>query len=170
MLRHGDFEYRFEVLWHPAMQQRTSYLPDLGKFEREAGYKILRTLAQSDRSAVYLARNAELGFDVALKVLRRVADSAEVQKDLQRFAREYRIIADLSHPAIVSVYDFGSTDALSYIATEYFPAGDLKTRLRNPVSILEAIGYIRQIAEALRVVHAAGVLHRDLKPANVMLH
>lgn len=133
------------------------------------GYRVLQTLAQSDRSAVYLARSEELGFNVALKVLRRSTDSADTRGDVDRFEREYQIITQLRHRAIVNVYDFGSTGAVSYIATEYFPAGDLKTRLRNPMSAEEAINYVRQIAEALRAIHVAGVLHRDLKPANVML-
>ncbi|HKE43364.1 MAG TPA: protein kinase [Steroidobacteraceae bacterium] len=134
-----------------------------------SGYHVQQTLARSDRSAVYLARSEELGFNVALKVLRRAADTKDAAGDEQRFAREYKIISQIRHRAIVDVYDFGSTDGLSYIATEYFPAGDLKTRLQNPMSMPEAIDYARQIAEALRVIHVAGVLHRDLKPANVML-
>lgn len=133
------------------------------------GYRVLQTIAQSDRSAVYLAQSVELGFNVALKILRRPADSADTQGDLNRFAREYQIITQLRHRAIVDVYDFGSTEGLSYIATEYFPAGDMKTRLRNPMTPDEASSYARQIGEALRVIHVAGVLHRDLKPANVML-
>jgi predicted Ser/Thr protein kinase len=134
-----------------------------------SGYQVLQTLARSDRSAVYLARSEELGFNVALKVLRRAADVANAPADEQRFAREYKIISQIRHRAIVDVYDFGSTEGLSYIATEYFPAGDLKTRLQNPMSTEEASDYAKQIAEALRVIHVAGVLHRDLKPANVML-
>ncbi|HZF27432.1 MAG TPA: protein kinase [Steroidobacteraceae bacterium] len=135
-----------------------------------SGYHVQQTLARSDRSAVYLARSDELGFNVALKVLRRAADTANAESDELRFAREYKIISQIRHRAIVDVYDFGSAaDGLSYIATEYFPAGDLKTRLQNPMSMDEALDYARQIAEALRVIHVAGVLHRDLKPANVML-
>ena len=134
-----------------------------------SGYQVLQTLARSDRSAVYLARSEELGFNVALKVLRRAADVADAPGDEQRFAREYKIISQIRHRAIVDVYDFGSTEGLSYIATEYFPAGDLKTRLQNPMSTDEATDYAKQIAEALRIIHVAGVLHRDLKPANVML-
>jgi len=133
------------------------------------GYRVLQTLAESDRSAVYLAYSQELRSNVALKVLRRAADAPETKSDLDRFAREYKIISEMRNPAIVDVYDFGSTGKLSYIATEYFPAGDLKTRLQNPMNEQEALGYVRQIAEALRVIHVAGVLHRDLKPANVML-
>lgn len=133
------------------------------------GYRVSQTLAESDRSAVYLAYSEELRADVALKVLWRAADSAETRSDLERFARENKIIAEIRNPAIVDVYDFGSTSKLSYIATEYFPAGNLKTRLQYPMNEQEALGYVRQIAEALRVIHVAGVLHRDLKPANVML-
>ena len=52
---------------------------------------------------------------------------------------------------------------------EYFPCGDLRDRLRNPMSVDESLYYLRAIAEALRVIHVFGILHRDLKPANVML-
>ncbi len=133
------------------------------------GYRVLQTLAESDRSAVYLASSQEIGGNVALKVLRRAVETTDTRVDLDRFAREYKIISQMKHPAIVEVYDFGSTGKLSYIATEYFPAGDLKTRLQNPMTEPEAVDYVRQIAEALRVIHVAGILHRDLKPANVML-
>ena len=133
------------------------------------GYRVLQTLAESDRSAVYLASSQEIGGNVALKVLRRAAESASTRADLERFAREYKIISQMKNPAIVDVYDFGSTGKLSYIATEYFPAGDLKTRMQNPMTEAEALDYVRQIGEALRVIHVAGILHRDLKPANVML-
>jgi len=133
------------------------------------GYRVLQTIAHSHRSSVYLAHSGELGFNVALKVLRRGPKSEHAAADRDRFAREYQIIAQLRHRAIVDVYDFGSTDDVSYIATEYFPAGDLRTRLRNPMSCDDAVEYVRQISEALRVLHVAEVLHRDLKPANVML-
>ena len=133
------------------------------------GYRVLQTLAESDRSAVYLASSQEIGGNVALKVLRRAAESAGTRADLERFAREYKIISQMKNPSIVEVYDFGSTGKLSYIATEYFPAGDLRTRMQNPMTEDEAVDYARQIAEALRVIHVAGILHRDLKPANVML-
>ena len=133
------------------------------------GYRVLQTLAHSDRSAVYLAQSEELGFNVALKVLHRASNAADAAGEHDRFEREYHIISQLRHRSLVEVYDFGTAGELSYIATEYFPAGDLKTRLRNPMSAEEAFAYVRQMAEALGALHAAGVLHRDLKPANVML-
>jgi hypothetical protein len=133
------------------------------------GYRVLQTIAESDRSAVYLASSQEIGGNVALKVLRRSAENPGTRADVERFAREYKIISQMKNAAIVEVYDFGSTGKVSYIATEYFPAGDLKTRMQNPMNEQEALDYARQIAEALRVIHVAGILHRDLKPANVML-
>jgi tRNA A-37 threonylcarbamoyl transferase component Bud32 len=149
-------------------QTRRSAAP--GELPAEiTGYRVLQTLAESDRSAVYLASSQEIGGNVALKVLRRSADNLTTRADVERFAREYKIISQMKHPSIVEVYDFGSTGKLSYIATEYFPAGDLKTRMQNPMTEAEALDYVRQIAEALRVIHVAGIQHRDLKPANVML-
>jgi serine/threonine-protein kinase PpkA len=149
-------------------QSRRSAAP--GELPAEiTGYRVLQTLAESDRSAVYLASSQEVGGNVALKVLRRSSESITTRADVERFAREYKIISQMKHPSIVEVYDFGSTGKLSYIATEYFPAGDLKTRMQNPMTESEALDYVRQIAEALRVIHVAGIQHRDLKPANVML-
>ena len=73
------------------------------------------------------------------------------------------------HRAIAEIYDFGSQPRHLYLAMEYFPCGDLRDRLRNPMSVDESLYYLRAIAEALRVIHVFGILHRDLKPANVML-
>jgi serine/threonine protein kinase len=89
--------------------------------------------------------------------------------DAERFQREYEIISSITHRAIAEIYDFGSQPRQLYLAMEYFPCGDLRDRLRNPLSVDESLYYLRAIAEALRVIHVFGILHRDLKPANVML-
>ena len=90
-------------------------------------------------------------------------------EDAGRFQREYEIISSIEHRAIAEIYDFGSLPRHLYLAMEYFPCGDLRDRLRNPLSVDESLYYLRTIAEALRVIHVFGILHRDLKPANVML-
>jgi serine/threonine protein kinase len=95
--------------------------------------------------------------------------SAREIDDAERFQREYEIISSISHRAIAEIYDFGTLPQHLFLSMEYFPCGDLRARLRNPLSATESLYYLRSIAEALRVIHVFGVLHRDLKPANVML-
>jgi len=65
--------------------------------------------------------------------------------------------------------DFGITPEYLYLALEYFPCGSMRERLKNPLTVGDAVNYARQIAGALQVVHTAGVVHRDLKPSNIML-
>src|SRR6202044_868443 len=132
------------------------------------GYSILKEIAVSNFSQVYLARSERLRRNVVLKVMNRGESSREVD-DAERFQREYEIISSISHRAIAEIYDFGSLPHHLYLAMEYFPCGDLRDRLRNPMSVDESLYYLRAIAEALRVIHVFGILHRDLKPANVML-
>lgn len=130
-------------------------------------YTILQLLGESDKAVVYLAHSDELERNVALKVSRRqVCDDAEARRV---FAREYAAIAALRHPSIVDIFDYGMHGGHEYLAMEYFPSGDLRARLRRPISEAESLGMLQRIAMALRVVHAAGLVHRDLKPPNVML-
>jgi predicted Ser/Thr protein kinase len=133
-----------------------------------AGYRLVKTIAQSPAAAVYLARNDNLAQPVALKV--QAFKGGEVSDaDRQRFIRECNILSSLNHRSIADVLDFGITDEYSYLALEYFPCGSLRDRLKNPVSEADAVNYARQIGEALQVLHAAHIVHRDLKPSNLML-
>lgn len=128
-------------------------------------YAILKMLGESDKATVYLAHSEELEREVALKVGRRSEDAGA----RQLFAREYAAIAALNHPSIVDIYDYGMHGGHEYLAMEYFPCGDLKARLQQPITPAESLVLVRRIAAALTVVHGAGLVHRDLKPANVML-
>ena len=127
-------------------------------------YTLLQKLGESTRATVYLATSAALGRNVALKVTRSIDGDAS-----SNFAHEYGAIGALSSPAVVDIYDYGVHDGREYIAMEYFPCGDLKARLQNPISEGQSIDYLKRIAGALGVVHQAGILHRDLKPPNIML-
>jgi tRNA A-37 threonylcarbamoyl transferase component Bud32/ActR/RegA family two-component response regulator len=146
----------------------------LGQSDAEAsgievpGYSIVKQIATSNFSQVFLARSKRLRRNVVLKVMNRGETSRELD-DAERFQREYEIISSITHRAIAEIYDFGSLPRHLYLAMEYFPCGDLRDRLRNPLSVDESLYYLRAIAEALRVIHVFGILHRDLKPANVML-
>jgi hypothetical protein len=132
------------------------------------GYSIVKEIATSNFSSVFLARSDRLRRNVVLKVMLRAQGERE-HDDSERFQREYEIISSITHRAIAEIYDFGSQARQLYLAMEYFPCGDLRDRLRNPLSVDESLYYLRAIAEALRVIHVFGILHRDLKPANVML-
>ena len=135
---------------------------------RVPGYTIVKEIATSNFSSVFLARSERLRRNVVLKVMTRGTSPRELD-DAERFQREYEIISSIAHRAIAEIYDFGALPLHQYLVMEYIPCGDLRDRLRNPLSIDESLYYLRAIAEALRVIHVFGILHRDLKPANVML-
>lgn len=133
------------------------------------GYRYVSLLADNPMSAVYLAESERSGQQVALKVLHQPPDDGTGVKTFDRFLREYQIAASIEHPNIAHVHDFGIADDHAFIVMEYFPNGDLRARIRQGIHPLRALTFLRQMAEALQVLHGAGVLHRDLKPGNVML-
>jgi DNA-binding NarL/FixJ family response regulator len=137
------------------------------------GYTILQKIGESEAAAVYLAIAEDLGHNVALKISKRKhSGSGDTSESGQRsimFQREFEAIAALDHPSIIDLYDYGIHEGVEFLAMEYFPCGDLKARLQNPLSADEALAFLREIARSLKVVHEAGIIHRDLKPPNVML-
>ena len=137
------------------------------------GYTILQKIGESEAAAVYLAIAEDLGHNVALKISKRkhstAADASDTGQRSIMFQREFEAIAALDHPSIIDLFDYGIHEGVEFLAMEYFPCGDLKARLQNPLSADEAIAFLREIAHSLKVVHDAGIIHRDLKPPNVML-
>lgn len=136
---------------------------------RIRGHRQIRKLGGGGMSAVYLAESERAGSMVVLKVFNQVPDVSDRLIGFDRFLQEYEIVADLRHRNIVRIYDLGVADDHAYIAMEYFPAGDLRFRMKSGMAPLVALDYLRQIASALDAIHSVGVLHRDLKPANIML-
>jgi eukaryotic-like serine/threonine-protein kinase len=133
------------------------------------GYLIRSTIGESEKASVYLAQSDALGRDVALKVTADAESGDEGPSSQQLLAREYEAISNINHPAVVELHDYGVHNGREYLAMEYFPRGDLKARMHQGISEGEALRYVENIAQALRIVHHAGILHRDLKPPNVML-
>jgi len=139
------------------------------------GYAILQKIGESEAAAVYLAIAEDLGHNVALKISKRKHSghvdpaAADTGQRSIMFQREFEAIAALDHPSIIDLFDYGIHEGVEYLAMEYFPCGDLKARLQNPLTSDEAIAFLKEIARSLKVVHDAGIIHRDLKPPNVML-
>jgi eukaryotic-like serine/threonine-protein kinase len=132
-------------------------------------YKILRKLGAGGMANVYLAEDQELGRRVAIKILNE--RHANDDQFVERFRREAKNAAGLSHPNIVSIFDRGEAEGTYYIAMEYLDGRSLKELIttRGPAPINVAIDYARQILAALRVAHRQGLVHRDIKPHNVLV-
>jgi eukaryotic-like serine/threonine-protein kinase len=132
-------------------------------------YRIVRKLGAGGMADVYLAEDQELGRRVAIKILngRHAADDSFVE----RFRREAKNAAGLSHPNIVSIYDRGEAEGTYYIAMEFLDGRSLKELIvgRGPAPIKVAIEYARQILAALGAAHRHGIVHRDIKPHNVLV-
>ncbi len=133
------------------------------------GHRCIRQVGSGGMCKIYLAESERAGTMVVLKVFSQVPDVSERLVGFDRFIQEYEIVAGLNHPNIVRIYDLGIADDHAYIAMEHFPAGDLRARMKTPLSARTAVHFLAQIASALDAIHTVGVLHRDLKPANVML-
>jgi eukaryotic-like serine/threonine-protein kinase len=132
-------------------------------------YRIVRKLGTGGMANVYLAEDEVLGRRVAIKILndRHAGDDQFVE----RFRREAKNAASLSHPNIVSIYDRGEAEGTYYIAMEYLDGRSLKELIvaRGPAPVNVAIDYARQILGALRFAHRHGIVHRDIKPHNVLV-
>jgi beta-lactam-binding protein with PASTA domain/predicted Ser/Thr protein kinase len=132
-------------------------------------YRIIRKLGAGGMADVYLAEDQELGRRVAIKILndRHAADDSFIE----RFRREAKNAAGLSHPNIVSIYDRGEAEGTYYIAMEFLDGRSLKELIvaRGPAPVKIAVDYARQILAAVGAAHRHGIVHRDIKPHNVLV-
>jgi serine/threonine-protein kinase len=132
-------------------------------------YRLCRKLGEGASGAVFEAEHMELGRKLAVKILG--PEHAASPGALERFRHEARTVANLSHPNIVQLYDFGkSLDGRAFLAMELCAGQTLDARLREgALDWREAVRIAIEAARALEAAHAAGLVHRDLKPQNLML-
>ena len=129
-------------------------------------YRIIRLLGRGGMGSVYLARDLTLEREVAIKVVKTTEDQS-----YERFRREARTAAKLSHPNIVPLHAFGEVDGMPYFVMGYVRGESLADRLRREGKLSEEDGrrIFAEIADALDHAHRQGVVHRDIKPDNVLL-
>lgn len=134
-------------------------LPELEQFE---------LIGRGGMGAVYKARQRKLDRPVAVKVL-----DSDLRHDpafAERFAREARTLAQLNHPHVVSVFDFGHRDDLYYLIMEYVDGVNLRQTIEaGRLEPRQALEMVPQICEALQYAHDQGVVHRDIKPENILV-
>ncbi len=131
-------------------------------------YEILSPLGAGGMGEVYRARDARLKREVAVKVL---PESVAADPDrLSRFEREAQAVAALSHPNILSIFDFGKEGSVAYAVTELLDGETLRDRMEEgPLEVRRTVEYAVQIAKGLAAAHEKGIVHRDLKPENVFV-
>jgi serine/threonine-protein kinase len=131
-------------------------------------YRVERVLGQGAMAKVLLAHDAELGREVAVKLLDE--GLAADPSFRARFAREARVAAGLSHPNIVTVFDVGEADGRPFIVMELVPGRTLEERLRRDGALpaKDVLAIARQVCAGLEHAHANGLVHRDLKPGNLI--
>ncbi len=131
-------------------------------------FEVVSSIGAGGMGEVYRARDTKLGRDVAIKVL--PGDLAANPEALARFEREARAVAQLSHPNILAIYDFGRQGDTAYAVMELLEGETLRARLGNgALPARKAIDLGAQLAEGLAAAHERGIVHRDLKPENVFV-
>ncbi|MCA1576837.1 MAG: serine/threonine-protein kinase [Acidobacteria bacterium] len=145
--------------------------PDAPRFttgQQFGSYIILDRLGIGGMGEVYLARDSRLGRTVALKVL--AADVSADKRRMKRFRQEAKVASSLNQPNILTIFEFGEADGLTFLATEYIDGDTLRDYLRGRrAKLTEILDITIQILAALDAAHDARIVHRDIKPENVMV-
>ncbi|HEX5886475.1 MAG TPA: protein kinase [Pyrinomonadaceae bacterium] len=140
----------------------------LNKGQQFGSYVILDALGAGGMGEVYLAKDSRLDRTVALKVLSQ--DISSDQRRMQRFRQEAKIASSLNQPNIVTIFEFGEVDGLTFLATEFIDGETLRDYLRaKKLKIGEILEIAIQVLAALDAAHEARIVHRDIKPENVMI-
>ena len=146
------------------MAKKKQQLTQLGR------YKITGELGRGAMGVVYKGEDPSLDRTVALKTVILSDDAAGKDEYKKRFFLEAKAAGRLSHPQVITVYDFGQEGDVAYMAMEFLKGKELRTHMKEgSISVPEAVHIAEQVAEGLGYAHEHGVVHRDIKPSNIML-
>ncbi|HTH65176.1 MAG TPA: bifunctional serine/threonine-protein kinase/formylglycine-generating enzyme family protein [Gemmatimonadales bacterium] len=131
-------------------------------------YTLVRELGQGGMGAVFLGKDLKLGREVAIKVL---PPTTRAYLGIERFQREVQLVARLSHPHIVPLFEADEVDGFLYYVMEYVEGESLAQRLarQGQLPFDEALRIVAEVGDALQYAHEHGIVHRDIKPANILL-
>src|SRR5437762_4636257 len=131
-------------------------------------YRVIKKLGEGGMGEVYLAEDTRLVRTIALKIL--PADVASDKRRMQRFKQEARLASSLNQPNILTIFEFGDTESLHFIASEYVDGDTLREHLKDrQIKLPEIIEISAQVVAALDAAHEAKIVHRDIKPENIMI-
>lgn len=138
-----------------------------GAISRIGRYRTIRVLGEGAFGCVFEAQDPQLDRRVAIKVAKSVNSDVAIE----RFLREARSAAQLRHPNIIPVHEYGQVDSKHIIVYEYIEGETLKSYIsrNHPLPLNESLRLVRKIAEGLDYAHSKGIIHRDMKPDNVMI-
>ena len=142
-------------------------MPELPPGTTLGRYRIISKIGAGGMGEVYRAQDIELGRSVALKFL--PSEFAAHQNRLKRFIQEAKTASALNHPNILTVYEIGRADDITFLATEFVDGITLRHHMAQRLKLVEVLDIATQIASALVAAHAAGIVHRDIKPENIMV-
>jgi len=131
------------------------------------GYQVQRLLATGGMGRVYLAEQASLDRQVAIKLMSSPGPTDETRA--RRFLREAKAAASLRHPNIIAVYDAGRIDDTLYMVMDYVPGTPLRKLIRSGLSHASINAIAMDLCRALQAAHGAGFVHRDIKPENLLI-
>ncbi|MEA2645312.1 MAG: eukaryotic-like serine/threonine-protein kinase, partial [Chloroflexota bacterium] len=130
-------------------------------------YRVIERAGRGGMASVYKAHQPALGRYVAVKVLPDyLADDSDFR---ERFQAEAMAVASLRHPNIPAIFDYGESNGITYIVSDYIDGGMLSEQMGKPLPLDYILRILRPVASALDYAHSRGVLHRDIKPSNVLL-
>jgi serine/threonine protein kinase len=131
-------------------------------------YEILEEIARGGMGVVYKARQVNLDRTVALKMI--LAGELASEIDIERFYTEAKAAANLQHPNIVAIHEFGEQDGQLYFTMDYVEGKSLASLVEaGPLPVEKAVTYLKALADAIHYAHEHGILHRDLKPSNILI-